>query len=111
MVKGEGPFGGRVETDLVSVQRDGSDRQVHATFPDATDVQVSADGQRVTYQEGDNVYVAPLPLAATGQEGIRLERKTHTFPITPVSLDAGMYPRWRDANTIECGNANNYSVY
>jgi len=111
MVKGEDPFGGKVETDLVSVQRDGSDRRVHATFPDATLVQISADGQRVAYQEGDNVYVAPLPLLATGQEGIKLDRKTAAFTITPASLDGGVYPRWRDANTIEYANANKYFVY
>src|SRR2546430_11468146 len=61
--------------------------------------------------EGDNVYVAPLPLLATGQEGIKLDRKTAAFTITPASLDGGVYPRWRDANTIEYANANKYFVY
>ena len=109
--KGDGPFGAKSVTDLVSVQEDGSDRRVHATFPYATLVQISSDGQRVAYQEGDNVYLAPLPLGATGQEPIRLDRKTPAFTIKPVSLDGGMYPRWRDATTIEYGNASKYFVY
>jgi len=111
MEKGEGPFGGKRVTDLVSVQKDGSDRRTHATFPNATLVQVSPDATQVAYQEGDNVYVAPLPLQATGQEGIRLDRKTAVFTIKPASLDGGMYPRWRDASTVEFGNANKYFIY
>ncbi len=109
--KGDGPFGTKSVTDLVSVQEDGSDRRVHATFPYATLVQISSDGQRVAYQEGDNVYLAPLPLGATGQEPIHLDRKTPAFTIKPVSLDGGMYPRWRDATTVEYGNAGKYFVY
>jgi Tol biopolymer transport system component len=110
--KGEGPFGAKSVTDLVSVQKDGSDRRVHATFPYATLVQVSASGQQVVYEEGDNVYVAPLPLDATGQEPIRLDRsKAPVFTIKPASLDGGMYPHWRDATTIEYGNANKYFLY
>src|SRR5262249_49940403 len=93
--KGEGPSGAKIVTGLLSVQKDGSDRRVHATFPNATVVQVSLDGQQVAYEEGDNVYVAPLPLAATGPEGIRLDRKTPVFTIKPASLDGGMYPHWR----------------
>ena len=50
----------------------------------------------------------PLPLGATGQEAIRLDRKTPAITIKPASLDGGMYPRWRDATTVEYGNANKY---
>ena len=67
--KGTGPFDAKSVTDLVSLQIDGSDRRVHATFPNATLVQVSPNGQQVAYQEGDNVYVAPCPLNVSGQEG------------------------------------------
>jgi Tol biopolymer transport system component len=109
--KGEGPFGAKTVTDLVSIQQNGSDRRVHVTLPNATLVQVSPNGQLVTYQEGDNVYVAPLPLDVTGQEAIRLDRKTPVFTIKPASLDGGMYPRWRDAATLEYGNANKYFLY
>ena len=98
-------------TDLVSVQMDGSDRRVHATFPHATIVQVSPNGQQVAYQEGDNVYFAPLPLNVTGQEGITLDRKKPVITIKAASLDGGMYPRWRDAATFEYGDGNKYFLY
>jgi len=57
-----------------------------------------------------------LPLAvtldATGQEPLRLDRsKTPAFTVKPASLDGGMYPHWRDATTVEYGNANKYFLY
>ncbi len=109
--RGQGPFDGKSITDFVSVQMDGSDRRVHASFPHATIVQISPNGQQLAYQEGDNVYVAPLPLNVTGQEAIRLDRSAPTFTIKAASLDGGMYPRWRDAATIEYGCASKYFVF
>src|SRR5260370_38801415 len=110
MGKGEEPFSGEFERGLGWARGDGSDRRVHATFPDATLVQVSSDGQHVAYQEGDNVYVAPLPLLATGHEGMRLDRKTPAFTITSASLDGGMYPPSRVVNTRQDGNATKHLV-
>jgi len=109
--KGDSPFSTKVLTDLISVQKDGSDRRTHASFTNATMVQLSADGLQVAYQEGDNVYVAPLPLSVTGQESIKFDRKAPVFTIKPASLDGGAYPHWRDTNTIEYGSANKYFVY
>jgi WD40 repeat protein len=109
--KGEGFGGGKSATDLVSVRIDGSDRRVHATFPHATIAQVSPDGRQVAFQEGDNVYFAPLPLNVTGQTAITLDRKPPVFTIKAASLDGGMYPRWRDAATIEYGDGNKYFIY
>lgn len=109
--KGASLFDGREVTDLVSVQKDGSDRRVHATFLNTTMIQLSPDGQNVVWQEGDNVYLAPFPLNATGGEAIRFDRKAAAFTIKPASLDGGMYPRWRDATSVEYGNANKYFVY
>jgi len=109
--KGDGPFDGKPVLDLVSTLKDGTDRRLHATIPYAMQAQVSPDGQQVVYQAGDNIYVAPLPLNATGQEGVRLDRKAPVFTITTASLDGGMYPHWRDDATVEFGNANKYFVY
>jgi Tol biopolymer transport system component len=97
--------------DLVSVQKDGSDRRIHATFPNTSVIQLSPDGQNVAWAEGDNVYLAPMPLYATGAEAIRFDRKAAAFSIKPASLDGGMYPRWHDAASVEYGNANKYFVY
>ncbi len=108
--KGEGGRSKPV-TELISVRSDGSDRQVHAAFPWANQAAVSPDLAQVAYEEGDNVYVAAVPLSATGQASIRLERKGAVLPIKAVSLDGGLFPRWRDAQTIEYGAANKYFVY
>jgi Tol biopolymer transport system component len=108
--KGEGGRSKSV-TELVSVRSDGTDRQVHALFPWTTQAAVSPDSTQVAYEEGDNVYLAPVPLNATGQEAIRLERKAAVLPIKAVSLDGGLFPRWRDAQTLEYGAANKYFVY
>ncbi len=109
--KGDSPFNGKVVTDLVSIQKDGTDRRVHATFNNTMVVQISPDTQHVAFQEGDNIYIAPLPLPSTGQESVRFDRKAPVFKITPASLDGGMYPKWRDSATIEYGNASKYFVY
>jgi Tol biopolymer transport system component len=109
--KGASPFGGTPVADLVSVRQDGSDRRTHATIPNAGAARVSPDAKWVTYEAGDNVYLAPLPLDATGQEAIRLDRKMAPVPIKPASLDGGLFPRWRDSQTVEYGSANKYFVY
>ena len=88
--RGQGPFDGKSVTDLVSVQKDGTDHRVHANFPYATIVQVSPDSKQVAYQEGDNVYVAALPLGVTGQEAIRIDRTAPVFSVRAASLDGGM---------------------
>ncbi|HXN50511.1 MAG TPA: LpqB family beta-propeller domain-containing protein [Candidatus Acidoferrum sp.] len=108
--KGEGGRS-KIVTELVSVRTDGSDRQVHAIFPQANQAEVSPDLAQVAYEEGDNVYLAAIPLNATGHETIRLERKAALLPIKPASLDGGLFPRWRDAQTIEYGAASKYFVY
>jgi hypothetical protein len=52
-------------TDFVSINRDGSDRKVHLTFPFVDEASVSPDGRWILYQEGDNAYLIPFPLAGT----------------------------------------------
>jgi len=47
-------------SELFSLRQDGTDRRVHARFTNATDAEVSPDGLRVAYEEGDNIYVAPF---------------------------------------------------
>ena len=108
--KTAGPFG-KMFTDFVSIRADGSDRRVHAIFPNATDAEISPDGSRVAYEEGDNIYVAPLPVDATGQEAITFDRKMPALPVKAASLDGGLFPHWRDANTVEYGASNKYFVY
>ncbi len=102
--------GFQLATSLVSVRPDGSDRRVHATFTFADEVVPSPDGRWVAFQEADNVFLSPLP-AAAGEAPIRIETKRGKLPVTRLSLEGGLYPRWRDPNTVEFGSGARYYAY
>ena len=82
---------------LESVRMDGSDRREHLRFQSSDDVAVSPDAGMVAYVEGGLVHVRALerdppstvPTAA-------VEAGQH-----PVSPEGGLFPRWRDARTLE----------
>jgi Tol biopolymer transport system component/imidazolonepropionase-like amidohydrolase len=101
--------------ELVSVKIDGSDRRVHASFPYTDDAVPSPDGRWVAYNEGDNIFVAPLSLATNnppqGQSRAVTDRRRDSTHIRELGTTGGLYPRWRDANTVEFGSANVYSAY
>ena len=100
----------QLQTSLVSVRPDGSDRRVHATFGWADEVAPSPDGRWVAFQEADDVFLAPLPLA-TGETPVRIETERGKLPVTKLSLEGGLFPRWRDANTVEFGAGARYFTY
>jgi hypothetical protein len=92
------------------VNLDGSDRRVHAAFPYADEMAVSPDGRWIGYQEGDNVYLVAFP-AGAGAEPPRIERRganANRFVIRTLTRQGGLFPHWRDANTLEFGSANHY---
>lgn len=95
---------------LVSVKPDGSDRQRHMTFPYADEIVPSPDGKWVAFQEGDNVYVTPLVLGEGG-EPPRVEKRGGRVPVTALTTAGGVFPRWRDGNTLEYGNGPEYFVH
>jgi Tol biopolymer transport system component len=109
---GQAATGGRGTggTALVSVKPDGSDKTVHLTLPSADEIVPSPDGNYVAFQEGDNVYVAPMKFSGTGAEPIRIDKKRGELPVTRVSRDGGLFPRWRDKNTLEFGSGNQFFV-
>ncbi len=96
---------------LVSVSREGDDRQVHLTFPFADEIVPSPDGRWVAFNEGDNVYVAAFPSAGTGAEPLDIEKRKAKVPVTQVSLEGGLFPRWRDGSTLEFGSGTRYFTY
>ena len=98
-------------TALVSVKPDGSDRQVHLTFPAADDILPSPDGAWVAFQEGDNVYVAPMALGGIGGGAQRVEKRRGQFPATQLTRDGGLFPRWRNATTLEFGSGAAFYVH
>ncbi len=106
-----GAPGGRGGTALVSVKSDGSDKQTHLTFPAADEMVPSPDGQYVAFQEGDNVYLTTLAWNGTGATPLGVEKRRGAFPVTQLSRDGGIFPRWRDRNTLEWGSGNRFFVY
>lgn len=100
-----------VVTKLVSVLPDGSDRREHLTFPYADEVVPSPDGKWVAFNEGDNVYLVPVPAAGLGDGPIRIDKRRAKLPVRQLSEEGGIYPRWRDGRTVEFGSGQRYFAY
>ena len=101
----------QTRTALVSVRPDGLDQRTHAILPYADEAVVSPDGQWLAFQEGDNVYVAPLPWAGAGADPITLEKRRGRLPVRQVSREGGLFPRWTAGGTLEFGSGNRYFRY
>jgi Tol biopolymer transport system component len=100
-----------METVLVSVRSDGLDRREHMTLPYADEAVPSPDGKWVAFQEGDNVFLTPFPYAGTGETPLAVNKRRGKLPVRNLSTEGGMFPRWRDATTVEFGNATRYYVH
>lgn len=100
-------------TKLLSVNRDGSDRREHVTLPYADEVVVSPDGKWVAFNEGDNIYTVPLPLAGRNAEPITVDKRKGRgqLPVTALSTQGGYHPSWRDASTVQFGSGAHYYAY
>lgn len=107
--RGEGDRG--VKTALVSVAPDGTDRREHITLPAADEVVPSPDGKWIAFQEGDNVYLTAMPWIGTGGEPVDLNKRKGKLPVRQLSLEGGLFPRWRNATTVEFGSGNRYFAY
>jgi Tol biopolymer transport system component len=106
------PAEGRAVVALVSVQPDGLDERVHLTFPYADEIAPSPDGKWVAFQEGDNMYLTAFPLAGVGQtEPPQIEKRRGRFPVKQLTLEGGMFPRWRNATTLEFGSGTRHFIY
>jgi Tol biopolymer transport system component/imidazolonepropionase-like amidohydrolase len=98
-------------TALVSVKPDGTDRDTHVTFPAADEMVPSPDGAWLAFQEGDNVYLTPMAWNGTGKDPLEIAKRRGAFPVTQLSRDGGIFPRWRDARTLEWGSGNRFFVH
>ena len=106
---GEGGRGGG--TVLRSVRIDGSDPRDHLVFPNADEIIPSPNGAFVAFQEGDNVYVSPLVWGGIGSATQRVEKRRGQLPVTPLSRDGGLFPRWRNDSTLEYSSGAAYYVH
>ena len=106
-----GGGGGRGGTALMSVRADGTDKQEHLSFPAADEIVPSPNGDYVAFQEGDNVYLASIAWGGIGGAAQRIEKRRGQFPVTQLTRDGGLFPRWRDARTLEYGSGPRYYVH
>ncbi len=102
---------GGLVTDLVSVRPDGVDRRVHVSLPHADEVVPAPNGGWVAFQEGDNVFLSPLPSVGTGDATVTLNKRNGQFPVRTLSTEGGLFPRWRTADQLEFSSGNRYFVH
>jgi len=103
--------GTQEQTALISVKLDGSDKRVHVTFPYADEAVPSPDGKWVAFSEGDNVYLSPLPFAGAGKEPTHIDRKKPRLPVTQLSFEGGLFPRWRSESVLDFGSGKGHVAY
>jgi Tol biopolymer transport system component len=104
------PGSGEV-TGLVSVRADGSERRIHLIFPNADEIVPAPDLERVAFQEADNVYLVPFPAMGTGEHPVHIDKRQGKLPVTRLTTEGGLFPRWRNAGTLEFGSANRYFAH
>ena len=97
-------------TRLRSVARDGGDPRTHLVLPFADEITISPDGRHAVFNEGDNAYLVPVP-RATGGESVQINKKNGKLPVRQLSTRGGIFPGWRDANTVEFGSAASYYTH
>ena len=101
----------RSGTSLVSIRTDGTDKQEILTFPNAEEIVPSPDGRYVAFQEGDNVYLSPLSWNAMGGSVLQIEKRRGAIPVTQLTRDGGLFPRWRNNTTLEYGSGEKYYIH
>lgn len=102
--------GGSETVTLVSVEPDGSDKREVLTFPFADEMVVSADGRRVAFNEGDNIYLVSVPPMGIATNPLNIAKRNPDVPVTELSTQGGIYPRWR-GHRVEFGSGNRYFVH
>lgn len=83
------------KTDLISIRLDGSDRQVIARLPVASEVVPSPDGRWVAFTSRDTGYLAALPPLRTA-EPPEIGLKEGPLPVWRLTDAAGVYLAWAD---------------
>jgi Tol biopolymer transport system component len=94
--------------EIASVRLDGSDRRVHAHVRHADDAQVSPEGTSIAFNQGNNIYLAPLPAGGTGDQVPMIAKTGGSFAATPLTSEGGLSPRWRTGSIVDFASANRF---
>lgn len=102
--------GGRPQTgvELQSISPDGADRRTHARIVNATEAAPSPDGKWVAFHQGGDVFVAPFQWTGLGGQIPQLDKNGGAIPVTRLSSEGGLYPRWRNATTLDFGSGQRF---
>lgn len=96
---------------LVSVNAAGADRREHVGLPPVWEVAVSPDGARVAFVTVGDIFVAPVPPARSEGEVPTIARRGGSLPVTRVTTDGGLFPRWRSEKVLEFGGGARYATH
>jgi Tol biopolymer transport system component len=104
----DGEQAGEFMTDFLSVDRNGGDRRVHATFQLAEDVEPSPDGRWIAWEEGSEVFVHPFPQPGADGKPPFLDRRAEGFAGRQVTRHGGTSPRWMSSAILGIGDGDRY---
>ena len=107
--------GGRIHfvsgNTLVSVAPDGTGRREHAGLPPLWEAVVSPDGTRIAFVTVGDVFVAPLPPARSEGEVPAISRQGGSLPVTRITTDGGLFPRWRSEHVLDFGGGARHGTH
>jgi len=70
----------------------------------------SPDGRWLAIQQKHDIYLAPLPKVAVG-DSMTVDLSDSSPSLRRLTRQGGMFPRWRNATTVEMMSANRYVTY
>jgi len=98
-------------TTLVATRASTQDPWVHPVVAGAVaTVAPSPDGRWLAIRQKHDVYLAPLPAVAVG-DSLTVSLADGAPSLRRVTRHGGMFPRWRNATTLELVSANTYLSY
>lgn len=99
------------DATIVSVRGDGTDRREHVRLPPTVEAAVSPDGAWIAFVTVGDVFVAPLPPARSAEAIPTISRQGGGVPVTRVTTDGGLFPRWRSERVVEFGGGARYGTH
>ncbi|MDX2057895.1 MAG: amidohydrolase family protein [Gemmatimonadales bacterium] len=98
-------------TTLVATRASARNPWVHPVIAGAVAVVApSPDGRWLAIQQKHDVFLAPLPPVAVG-ESLTVSLADDAPSLRRLTRHGGMFPRWRNASTLELVSANRYLSY
>ena len=74
---------------------------------------ISPESKWVTFNEGDNIYLVPMPFEGLFSIPIAIDKKDGkgALPVKKLSDQGGIHPSWLNENTVQFGSGSQYFTY